>query len=417
MKHELSQLKESKTFCVFPFVHLATLTDGSVTPCCIASATDVNLNQVHMQEAWNSEQLKQIRLDMMNGKHVKNCQQCYRDEASGINSHRTSSNEYFIKMYSEQVQTAVDGMETDGALNVDPVTLDIRAGNTCNLKCIMCRPNESSKWVSDAKKLATISIVPEVQHDWSWKQNINTQHYTWVEKPDFWSEFETLVPNLQEIIFGGGEPFLSKSINNLIEYMVKTGHSKHIKIRFHTNGTQIPETFWPLVDSFREIELMFSIDGLADQNYYVRYPADWAEVEKNLWLADQTKAKSMFLTSLHALNVHDLVDLYRWRLEQSFKRINDIPIVFGRVYHPSYLNPQRLPANVKSEVKRKIEEFLAEYHGKRPAWYFEALVSNLNWIMEDAPGGSDALVEYIKNLDTLRGTNFQETFPQLSKLL
>jgi organic radical activating enzyme len=308
-------------------------------------------------------------------------------------------------------------MAEDGSMSVDPFTLDIRAGNTCNLKCVMCQPNESSKWVADAKKIATIAIVPELKNDWHWKSSDKTKNYTWVDKPDFWSEFENMVPDLREIIFGGGEPFLSKSINELIKFMVDSGHSKHIKLRFHTNGTQIPETFWPMVDSFEQIEMLFSIDAYGDQNHYIRYPADWVEIEKNLLLADQTKAQVRFLASLHAMNVLNIVDLYKWHREQPYRNINKKPIIFGRVYHPSYLNPQRLPANVKEAVKRRINDFLIEFKTSHPAGYFDDLESNLNWIMGEAPGGSDALVEYVRHLDTVRGTSFETTFPELSALL
>jgi sulfatase maturation enzyme AslB (radical SAM superfamily) len=82
--------------------------------------------------------------------------------------------------------------------------------------------------------------------------------------------------------------------------------------------------------------MIFSIDGLDEQNYYVRYPAKWEEVVKNLWLSDQHNAKTMILYSLHSMSMYNLIDLYKWRLEQPFKNVNTIPIVLGRVYNPTY---------------------------------------------------------------------------------
>jgi sulfatase maturation enzyme AslB (radical SAM superfamily) len=222
---------------------------------------------------------------------------------------------------------------------------------------------------------------------------------------------------LKEIIFGGGEPFLLKSINSLINYMVETGHSKHIKIRFHTNGTQIPESFWPLVDKFREIEMIFSIDGLDEQNYYVRYPAKWEEVVKNLWLSDQHNAKTMILYSLHSMSMYNLIDLYKWRLEQPFKNVNTIPIVLGRVYNPTYLNPQGLPLSVKEKISKRILDFVDENKSKYESWYFDSLIANVNWIMDSDFSNYDTLIEYIKRLDEVRGTSFEQVYPELHKLL
>lgn len=410
--------KDSKTFCVYPFIHLATLTNGSIPPCCVGHSTKAMINEsASIKDAWNSPELKDIRIKMMTGEKVTNCSQCYNDESGGVNSHRIQSNEFYYKTYQEDVDRALDSVSEDGTMNIDPFTLDIRAGNTCNLKCVMCRPNESSKWLPDAKRILSVTKSDELKIDWNIKASINTKDFTWVEREEFWDDFKELVPGLKEIIFGGGEPFLSKSINNLIQYMVDTEHSKHIKIRFHTNGTNIPESFWPLVEKFREIEMIFSIDGFGDQNYYVRYPAEWEEVVKNLWLSDASKAKTMVLYSLHSLSMLNVVDFYRWRLEQPFKNVNSIPLVLGRVYNPTYLNPQGLPQTVKDAIVKKITDFIAEYKDKYDPWYFDSLAANAKWILEFGFSNHRTLDEYIKNLDEVRGTSFETTYPELHQLL
>ena len=199
--------------------------------------------------------------------------------------------------------------------------------------------------------------------------------------------------------------------------MVDTEHSKHIKIRFHTNGTQIPETFWPLVEKFKEIEMIFSIDGYKDQNYYVRYPAEWDEIVKNLHLSDKSNAKTMILYSIHSLSILNLIDFYRWRLEQPFEKVNDIPLVLGRVYNPTYLNPQGLPASVKEHIHQKIIDFVDEHKHNYDPWYFDGLLSNAKWIMDFAFTNHRTLNEYIRNLDEVRGTSFETTYPELYQLL
>jgi hypothetical protein len=65
--------KDSKTFCVYPFIHLATLTDGSIPPCCVGRATNTTLTNSSMASAWNSPELKDIRVKMMNNEEVSNC--------------------------------------------------------------------------------------------------------------------------------------------------------------------------------------------------------------------------------------------------------------------------------------------------------------------------------------------------------
>lgn len=418
MPIKFDDYKDSKHFCVYPFMHLATFTDGSIPPCCVGETTTASLNKtINIKDAWNSQELKDIRKALINDEPVLNCSQCYRDEQCGVNSHRTQSNDFYYRAYKDDIDRALSNVEDDGTMLIDPFTLDIRAGNTCNLKCIMCRPNESSKWFNDATKILEVTTNDRVHRDWDNKVNINTKNFTWVEREEFWNDFKELVPTLKEIIFGGGEPFLSKSINNLIKYMVDTGHSTHIKIRFHTNGTSIPESFWELVDKFREIELLFSIDGYGDQNYYVRNPAEWEPIVKNLYLADKTKAKTMILFSVHSLSAHNIVDLYKWRMSQSFEQLNKTPIVLGRVYHPDYLNPQGLPLRVKEAIHTKIMNFVNEYKDKFYPGYFDSLEANANWIMGDSADNFDALLDYINSLDQVRNTSFAETFPEYDEIL
>jgi hypothetical protein len=163
--------------------------------------------------------------------------------------------------------------------------------------------------------------------------------------------------------------------------------------------------------------MIFSIDGFGDQNYYVRYPAEWDEVVKNLWLSDASNAKTMVLYSLHSLSMLNVVDFYRWRLEQPFKNVNNIPLVLGRVYNPTYLNPQGLPQPVKDAIFKKINDFVSEYKEKYDPWYFDSLLANAKWIMDFAFTNHRTLDEYIRNLDEVRGTSFETTYPELYQLL
>ena len=55
-------LQISKTFCAYPWDHLATLTNGDIIPCCVAkSSGELNLKDTSFQQAWNSKQFKKIR--------------------------------------------------------------------------------------------------------------------------------------------------------------------------------------------------------------------------------------------------------------------------------------------------------------------------------------------------------------------
>ena len=89
---------KTATFCVLPWVHAATLTDGSVRLCCVAGGgSGINLNEQTLADYWNSEYVKDARRRMLAGEQVKACEHCYREEAHGYKSHRLVENEVWQK--------------------------------------------------------------------------------------------------------------------------------------------------------------------------------------------------------------------------------------------------------------------------------------------------------------------------------
>ena len=77
-----------KTVCPVPWMHLAFEPSGKVIPCCLtsphASANLGNLNKQSIESIWNSDRLKEIRLQMLNGERPNICRKCYdREDVTG----------------------------------------------------------------------------------------------------------------------------------------------------------------------------------------------------------------------------------------------------------------------------------------------------------------------------------------------
>ncbi len=90
----------SKTFCILPFVHQMTTADGTIKTCCASrgyikknDGTNFTTNNNGLEESWNSDFMKDIRKNMIEGNEVSNCKICYFDEKIGRNSWRQMFNE------------------------------------------------------------------------------------------------------------------------------------------------------------------------------------------------------------------------------------------------------------------------------------------------------------------------------------
>ena len=72
-------LTESETFCMFPWVHLNATPKGDIYPCCSNDYSNPigNARDMSLQEAFNTDYMKELRLNMLAGKKTDICNFCY----------------------------------------------------------------------------------------------------------------------------------------------------------------------------------------------------------------------------------------------------------------------------------------------------------------------------------------------------
>jgi pyruvate-formate lyase-activating enzyme len=399
-------------------VHAATLTDGSVQLCCVSKAdSGFNLNQHTLEDYWNSDYMKTTRQKMLAGEKVTACMRCYEEEKNGYRSHRVVENEVWERKLGEtRINDLVLSTQPNGQLDKGLLSIDLRLGNTCNLQCIMCQPRESSRWLVNAKKLGQTLNDRDLINEWNHKSRIQVDRFEWYKNTEFWKSLENFVPDLREIIMGGGEPLLIAEQAEFMKKCSESGEAKHIQMRYHTNGTIIPDGLIAHWENFESVEMFVSLDGYGDVASYVRYPTKWNEVEKNLHrfdtMSDTIRLK--FLYSVHALNIYHIPDFLRWVKAENFKKKNGVGIQFfvhpGLVHWPLYLNVKALPKQLKGIVAKRLIEVKEEFPDDEFDKY-ESLITFMN--SEQWDHMTPKLVDYINGLDSVRRTNFKQTFPAL----
>jgi MoaA/NifB/PqqE/SkfB family radical SAM enzyme len=412
-------------FCILPWIHMATYTNGKSLLCCLAQPTDddrLNLNNATIDAIWNSYYFKNARKDMMAGKALPACRHCWKEEASGIRSHRMNENNLWTKKLGrEYIDNLIASTREDGHLDQEVITLDLRLGNTCNVQCVMCRPTDSSKWVKAAETIAADS-EGEVKHDWEWKiQDHKQNSFEWAADDEFWiDEIEPLLPNMRHFIFAGGEPLYLKNHKRFLKKCVESGHAQNIELRYHTNGTIMPDDIIELWSNFKFVELMLSIDGIGDQNHWLRYPTDWATVEKTLDKVENAPPHIVgkVLCTVSALNIWYLPDFAEWLFAKDYKKIgiHDHQGMFhpGILHFPQYLCSKVLPKEIKEQVTVKLLKFIEKYPDKNKVQELRSVVDFMN--SEDWSDKWDALNRYIGSIDRMRKTSFVDSFPELYQL-
>lgn len=414
----------NKTFCVRPFMHLATRTYGDVLPCCVGkSFKTLQLNKNTFSEAWQSEEINEIRRKMLANEPVSLCENCYSEEKSGIASHRVRSNAYWKQIIN--YKSIVENVKKSGVFTGPLLSLDLRIGNTCNLACTMCSPSESTLWVRQMeqlqKHLSQFDLKRPIK---SLKSYLSSQVLNnkaslmkWHEKEKMWEDLKQHLPFMKEIVMGGGEPFLIPFQEKVVNECVKSGVAQNMELYYHTNGTLINQKFFEKWAHFKKVMLFISLDGVGDKNSYIRYPCKWDKLVKNLELVDKESpqnVESMILCTVQIKNMYYLPEFCKWIKAQNFKKVQayyEDLIYTGLVHEPPYLSIQIYPQFVKEKITKHFLELLKIYGGK--ARRFQDLVAFMN--REDKSEYLNQFKRYIKALDQTRNTSFKNTFPELAE--
>ena len=134
----------SSTFCLLPFIHMATKTDGDMKLCCRSWPVD-NIANTTIKELWNSDKYKDVRRQMLNSERPEECHACWRHEDIGVRSMRQRYNKSRSKRYLPRLEN----MSDDYSMPFEIPILEAKLSNFCNLKCRMCHPLDSTSWSKD----------------------------------------------------------------------------------------------------------------------------------------------------------------------------------------------------------------------------------------------------------------------------
>jgi pyruvate-formate lyase-activating enzyme len=453
-QRKIAELSNSQTFCVLPWIHFATRPNGDMRLCCNSNSSGAgfdheiglvknetgrpaNFGAETPMSAWNNEYMRSVRTTMMEGNIPSSCNKCFDEEHKGVVSKRMWETGTWVEEGID-IPELIAQTQEDGTVPDQLVYLDLRLGHTCNLKCIMCSPHDSSQWVNDHKKVFPLFKHSELKTQMSWdKKSFNN---FWHENPDFWKEMYAQIPNLKQVYFAGGEPLMIREHKWFLEEIIRQGYADKILIRYNTNGLLVDEEIIDLWSKFKKVKVGFSIDAVGDRNWYIRYPSEWSTIEKNLHRLDNTpdNIHVSIATAIQVLNIKHLADFARWKVTQNFKKINFGNITGGiqagggifnmhLLYIPTFLSIRCLPESDKAEVRRSFAELAnwlhENYRQDEDFWKhnpygwrrWQAVLDFMD--AEDHTDLLPAFKEYISVMDSQRKLNFKEIFPELTHLL
>lgn len=280
-----------------PFIHSCVHTNGDIKLCCLSKEkSQYNIKYSTVDEWWNSEYLKEVRQQLLDGKELTECKFCYALEEQGVTSQRQQRNLEYKVIQTKNADKIINYLGYDKL--EAPIDVEIQLTNLCNLKCIMCNETESSAILTENKKLQ-IATHNQTEFDW------NTETVDKIKK--------IFVADKNKLIsIRGGEPFMVPQIKDILKYSIETGSSKNIKLHISTNCTKFDQHWVNLLNQFKEVRMMCSLDAVGNLSEYIRYNSDWALVKQNIQLMRSIKNINIVINATvqntNLLGLHRLID-------------------------------------------------------------------------------------------------------------
>lgn len=293
------------------------------------------------------------------------CEECACTGMRGKN--RSSSNILYIKdqlLYNQ----------------IGPKLITFKLDYVCNLACVTCGPEVSTKWRSITKTKGPTFADEQLIRDTI--RNINLEQ-------------------LETVHIFGGEPLLTRTHEIILEELLPYG--KNITVWYDTNATAYPSTrTMELWEQFHLIRIKFSLDGLGTAFEYLRWPAKWEQVEDNILHMFETLPVNHMLSvrpAMGFLNFHLVKDILAWQQKTiPTNRLGDetefeYTPVYG-MFNASYM------------TQSMVDELRVLYPSDDPLFDILPMLAN----------DPAALVKIKHTLDTLdqqRGLSWKNSLPHL----
>ena len=395
----------NETFCILPWVSLEASPIGTVRPCCLAddeirddTGNKFLLNNDNFDTIRNSNHMKQLRKEFLNGNKPDTCRKCWNEEKAGRTSKRLHTLNRLkhiasdINIWTEEVESLL--------------FLDLKLGNICNLKCRIC-----GSWSSSQFAVEELQFTAKEEQANSFAYAMLKQGRWPRESPLFWLEIKNAIKDIKYIEFTGGEPFLIQEHFNMLKDIIEMGKAGNVEIHYNTNGTVFPEEAEEIWKHFKTVEIAFSIDGLYFRFDYQRTNARWVGVENNLKQFFNLKGKYpnkiklQVCSTLSIFNIRYIEDVAEWLIEKPFDFV-----YWNMLHDPYYFSISTLPKS----AKESLTEYISVLSQKFPKHEF----NKVSEFMNNGPDGDGFLLNMkIRDLDQKRNQNFARHHSEMAELI
>jgi MoaA/NifB/PqqE/SkfB family radical SAM enzyme len=384
-----SEYFKHPALCALPWIGVFVNPDGKIKNCAISELDLGDLHNDPVEKILTGSNNVMVKQDMLAGIRHPRCNTCYSVEDSTADQaqHSSASNRSWYKKFGIR---NVNLDLYDRAENFNLRVLDLRWRNTCNFSCVYCGPDLSSQWASELKdKSFTID------------EDVLRKNKKYI--------FENL-RNITHVYLAGGEPLLIKE--NLELLNILKDQNPDVEIRINTNLSIVDNEIFKKLITFKNVKWTLSVDAIAAEFEYIRYPGNWNKFHHNLSYLREQEFDINFNMVWCILNSTSIFDCIDFLKNTGF---HENSFIIQPLTTPVELDVRGLP---DVELSRVTEKIKIEMISADPQyWLYKSL--NLMYNFIDTPyskPGMNNTFDFLSTLDNRRNLSSRDVFPMLYNL-
>jgi len=369
---------------------------------------DINSFNFH-----NTEEKIRQRETMLDGQWPKaGCQHCESIERTGVGQ---SDRQFFLQV----PDLSPKELETDTkATKVSPTILEVYIDNTCNLSCVYCIPELSSRIDHELKKYGRFEKNGLILESTYQKEN----NFDVIQEK-FWQWMQANAHSLERLHLLGGEPFYQEQFDKFLDFF-ENNPCPNLEFHIVTNLMISKSKLKNYIDiikkliinkKIKRLDITASIDCWGPQQEFVRYGLNLKKWRENFeYLLEQRWIVLNINNTISVLTIKTLPELLA--LLKQWAKGRKIEHYFSTVIYPSYMHPMILGPNEFDEDFKIILELMETdtWRGDHAKTHMQGVIANIQNSMYNKEE-TLKLITYLDELDRRRNTSWRELFPWLIK--
>jgi hypothetical protein len=329
--------------CLFPYnalqVRQSWRSEGemSIRCCC-----NLDINEYDLSK--NVDPFFDLKQSMAQGELPILCNKCITEEANGGQSERIRS---LLSVGEDDLEEFVATKKIKG------FDFMVVFSNVCNLSCRSCEPTSSTMYSRITRNHDTEYLqqdITDIDSFWSLITNTILEK---IYQQDYF-----------DLHLMGGESLIQPGLEKLFDWLIEKDLAKDITLKLTTALTaNLTDKLVGYFKQFKFVRFNLSIDSVGNNYHYVRWPAQFSKIERNVNHIVDTLEHNKFGCSLDpvfSLNnifyIDDYLDYwYNWfeQTGQKFEIINT-----NLTTQTNLIDIQALPIRYRSTLEQKLKQCL-----------------------------------------------------------